>query len=142
MKCESVSRSVMSDSFWPHVLFSPARHRILSMEFSGQEFWEWVAISFYRGSCVPRDRTRSPSLQVDSWPLSHQGSPLVKNKLSINMGLFLDCLLYSAALFISFYDNTTLLLNNFAVIYQSCFGYFRSFPFLRGHWNELLKFNQ
>ena len=33
---------------------------------------EWVAISFSRGSSQPRDRTRSPALQVDSL-LSHLG---------------------------------------------------------------------
>ena len=39
---------------------------------------EWVAISFSRGSCWPRDGTQVswqlPALQVDSLPLSHQGS--------------------------------------------------------------------
>ena len=31
--------------------------RLLSMEFSRQEYWEWVAISFSRGSSRPRDQT-------------------------------------------------------------------------------------
>ena len=39
---------------------------------------EWVAISFSKGSCWPRDGTQVswqlPALQVDSLPLSHQGS--------------------------------------------------------------------
>ena len=34
---------------------------------------EWVAISSSKGSSQPRDQT--PSLQADSLPLSHQGSP-------------------------------------------------------------------
>ena len=37
---------------------------------------ERVAISLSRGSSWPRDRTLSPALQADSWPLSHQGCPL------------------------------------------------------------------
>ena len=36
---------------------------------------EWVAFPFSKGSSQPRDQTRSPALQVDSLPLSHQGSP-------------------------------------------------------------------
>ena len=36
---------------------------------------EWIAIPFSRGSSQPRDWTTSPSLQADSLPLSHQGSP-------------------------------------------------------------------
>ena len=36
---------------------------------------EWVVIPFPRGSSQPRDWTWSPAWQVDSWPLSHQGSP-------------------------------------------------------------------
>ena len=36
---------------------------------------EWVAISFSRGSSQPRDRTYLLHWQVDSLPLSHEGSP-------------------------------------------------------------------
>ena len=40
----------------------------------------WVAISCSRRSSCPRDQTnvscKSPALQADSLPLSHQGSPL------------------------------------------------------------------
>ena len=42
-----------------------------------QAMLEWAAISFSRGSSWPRDQThvscKSPALQVDSLPLSHQG---------------------------------------------------------------------
>ena len=36
---------------------------------------EWVAFPFSRGSSLPRDRTRSPTLQVDSLPVELQGKP-------------------------------------------------------------------
>ena len=36
---------------------------------------EWVAFPFSRGSPQPRDRTRSPALQVDSLPVEPQGKP-------------------------------------------------------------------
>ena len=36
---------------------------------------EWAAFPFSRGSSQPRDRTRSPALQVDSLPAEPQGKP-------------------------------------------------------------------
>ena len=36
---------------------------------------EWIAIPFSRGFSPPRDQTRSPTLQADSFHLSHQGGP-------------------------------------------------------------------
>ena len=49
----------------------------LSMGFSRQECWEWVAISFSRGSSQPRDRTRvSCIVGRRFYHLSHQGSLL------------------------------------------------------------------
>ena len=36
---------------------------------------EWVAFLFSRGSSQPRDRTRSPTLQVDSLPAEPPGKP-------------------------------------------------------------------
>ena len=36
---------------------------------------EWVAFAFSRGSSRPRDRTRSPALQVDSLPAEPYGKP-------------------------------------------------------------------
>ena len=44
----SESCSVVSDSLWPHGLYSPWNSRVL----------EWVAIPFSRGSSQPRDRTQ------------------------------------------------------------------------------------
>ena len=38
---------------------------------------EWVAISFSRDLHDPGIEPTSPSLQADSLPLSHQGSPVV-----------------------------------------------------------------
>ena len=36
---------------------------------------EWLVISFSKGSPQPKNVTHSPTLQVDSLPLSHWGSP-------------------------------------------------------------------
>ena len=36
---------------------------------------EWVAISFFRGSSRPRDRTRSPALQADALTSEPPGKP-------------------------------------------------------------------
>ena len=45
-------------------------------EISQASILEWVVIPFSRGSSRPAIKTRSPTLQADSLPLSHQGSPL------------------------------------------------------------------
>ena len=47
---ESESGSVVSDSLWPHGLYSPWNSL-------GQKL-EWVAVLFLRGSSQPRDRTQ------------------------------------------------------------------------------------
>ena len=68
-----LSRSVVSDSVRPPwtVLCQP----LLSMGFSRQEYWSGLP------SPSPRDLADSgikpgfPTLQVDSLPLCHQGSP-------------------------------------------------------------------
>ena len=50
----------------------------LSVGFFRQECWEWVAVSFFRSSSQPRDRTCVfLQWQADSLPLSHQGSPVL-----------------------------------------------------------------
>ena len=36
---------------------------------------EWVAISFFRGSSQPRERTRSPALQADALSSEPPGKP-------------------------------------------------------------------
>ena len=36
---------------------------------------EWVAVRFSRGSFQPRDQTRSPALQADSFSAEPQGKP-------------------------------------------------------------------
>ena len=52
---------------------------------------EWVAVSFFRESSQPRDRTRSPTLQAKSLPSEPPGQP--KNtgvgSLSLLQGIFL-----------------------------------------------------
>ena len=37
---------------------------------------EWVAVPSFRGSSQLADQNRSPALEADSLPLSHQGSPI------------------------------------------------------------------
>ena len=55
-----------------------------------QRIMEWVAYPFSRGSSQPRNRTRSPTLQVDSSPTELSGKP--KNtgvgSLSLLLGIF------------------------------------------------------
>ena len=60
----SGSRSIMPDSCDPHGLYI-LQARIL----------QWVAFPFSRGSSQFRDRTQSPTLQVDSLPAETQGKP-------------------------------------------------------------------
>ena len=55
-RSESVSHSVVSDSLWPHELYSP-RGSSLHGIFQAR-ILEWVAIPFYRGSSQPSDRTQ------------------------------------------------------------------------------------
>ena len=44
----------------------------LSMEFSRQEYWSTVAVSFSKGSSQPRDRTHgSGDSYIDKWVLYH-----------------------------------------------------------------------
>ena len=62
---ESESHSVMSDSAIPGTVHGIFQARIL----------EWLAFSFSRGSSLPRDRPRSPTLQADSLPAEPQGKP-------------------------------------------------------------------
>ena len=51
---------------------------------------EWVAISYYRGSSLPRDQTQVSCVsciwQADSLPLSHLGSPFDSKESSCNVG--------------------------------------------------------
>ena len=71
--CVCVSRSVMSDSLWPHGL-KPVR--LLSpWEFSRQEYWSGVAIPFSRGSSWLKDQSRV-SYGADSLPSEPRERPL------------------------------------------------------------------
>ena len=47
----------------------------LSMEFSRQEYWEWVAIPFSKGLPDPRIEPGSPVLQADSLLSEAPGKP-------------------------------------------------------------------
>ena len=47
---------------------------------------EWVAMPSSRRSSQSRDQTQSPALQVDSYRLSHQESPIVR--LSVDKSKF------------------------------------------------------
>ena len=70
---ESVSRSVVSNSLWPHGL-QPTRF-LCPWVFSRQEYWR--GLPFPSPGDLPDlgIKPASPALQADSLLLSHQGSP-------------------------------------------------------------------
>ena len=67
---KSESRSVMSDSLWPHGLYSPWKS-------PGQNTGV-VAFPFFRGSSNPGIEPRAPTLQADSLPAEPPRKPLVR----------------------------------------------------------------
>ena len=61
---------------WPFSTpWTVARQASLSVGILQERTLEWVAISFSRGSSRPRNWTRSPTLQADSWPSEPPGKP-------------------------------------------------------------------
>ena len=68
-KAWSESHSVVSDSLWPHGIYS-------AWNSPGQNNGV-VAFPFSRGSSQPMDLPRSPALQADSLPAEHKGSPRI-----------------------------------------------------------------
>ena len=72
-KSESVNRSVMSNSFVTP--WTVACQAFLSMGFPRQEYWS--GLPFLSPGDLPDSGLEpgTPALQVDSLPLSHQGSP-------------------------------------------------------------------
>ena len=63
--------SVIYDSLWSHGLPpGSAVHGVFQAR-----ILEWIASSYSRGSSWPRIKPTSPTLQGDSLPLSHLGSP-------------------------------------------------------------------
>ena len=84
ISCESESCSVMSDSLWPHRLYSPWNS-------PGENTGEGN-LSILQGNLPnPGIKPRSPALQADSLPAELQGKP--KNtgvgSLSLHQGIFL-----------------------------------------------------
>ena len=55
----------------------------LSVEFSRQEYWKWVAISFSSGSSWPRDQTLVPCIAGRFFTIWATKTPLKKCPLSI-----------------------------------------------------------
>ena len=70
---ESVSHSVVSDFFPPTL--TVARQAPLSMGFSRQGYWSGLPFPSPGDLPNPDIEPGSSALQVDSLPLSHQGSP-------------------------------------------------------------------
>ena len=68
----SENHSVMSDSLWPHGLYS---HGILQAK-----ILEWVAFPFSRGSSQSRDQTQVSCITGDSLPTEPPGKPWKKKK--------------------------------------------------------------
>ena len=52
----------------------------LSMRFSRREYWSGLPFPSPGDLPDPGNESRSPALQADSLPLSHQGSPAPMNK--------------------------------------------------------------
>ena len=71
------ARKVASVVFDFATLWTVAHQAPLSMGFSRQEYWH--GLPFPSPGDLPDSGTKSasPALQVDSLPLSHQGSPLL-----------------------------------------------------------------
>ena len=65
-KCESVSRSVMSDSLRPP--WTVAHQAPLSVEFSRQEYWSGLPSPSPRDLPDPGIKPGSPALQAESLP--------------------------------------------------------------------------
>ena len=66
--------------------WSVAHQAPLSIEFSRQEYWRWVAISYSRGSSWQRDQTSvSSHWRAGSLPLNHLGSPQEEYSLTSNL---------------------------------------------------------
>ena len=59
-------------------LWTVACQAPLSMEFSRQEYWNLLPCPPARDLPDPGIEPRSPALQADSLPLSHQGSPFIQ----------------------------------------------------------------
>ena len=71
--CVCSVTSVVSDSFV--TLWTTACQAPLSMEFSRQEYWSGLPCPPPGDFSNPGIKPAAPALQVDSLPLSHQGSP-------------------------------------------------------------------
>ena len=86
-----VSRSVMSDSLWPHGLYSlpgSSVHGIFQAR-----ILEWVNISFSRGSSWPRDWTRV-RLQSDDLPSELLGKLILAATIKSGTSLVAQMLKY------------------------------------------------
>ena len=70
--CVFVSRSVVSDSLWPHVALQAS----LSMEFSRQEYWSWLPFLSAEDVPNPGIEPGSPTLRADSLPSGPPGKPI------------------------------------------------------------------
>ena len=78
IESESVSCLLPSDSLWPQGL---------SMGFYRQEYWRGLPFPSLGDLPNPGIEPRSPALQADSLPLSHQGSPAWRLTLFQNLSL-------------------------------------------------------
>ena len=71
--------SVMSDSA---TSWTVAHQAPLSMGFSQQEYWSGLPCPPPGDLSDPGIKPRSPALQADSLPLSHQGTPIICHQFS------------------------------------------------------------
>ena len=71
------SRSVVSDYF--ATPWTVAHQATLSMRFPRQEYWSALPFPSPEDLPDPGIEPASPAWQVDSLPLSHQGSPIISS---------------------------------------------------------------
>ena len=71
------AHKVSSIVFDLETLWTVANQAPLSMGFSRQEYWHGLPFPSPGDLPDPGTKSMSPALQVDSLPLSHQGSPLL-----------------------------------------------------------------
>ena len=88
---ESVHHSVVSDSLWPHVLYSPSGSSVHGT--LQASILEWAAIPFSRGSSRPREQTwQADSLLSEPPGKSYRGSQCIANATATLAVLWYACL--------------------------------------------------
>ena len=91
--CAVLSRSVVSDSLWPHGLYA-AHQAPLSMGILQARMLEWIAMPSSRGSSQPRDQTQVSCIAGRFFTIWAIGTP--RAPVLYAMSLSIICLIYSS----------------------------------------------